>query len=385
MKVLILGADGYLGWPTAMHFSAKGHTVLATDNYGRRTRCKSINAEPLVEPLNLDLRAKHWREVSGKDIAVQIGDCCDYAWLKSVVAEFQPDCVVHYAEQPSAPYSMADQGKAAETLQNNLMATMNVVFAVRDAAPNAHIVKLGTMGEYGTPNIDIEEGYLTVAHKGREHTFLYPKTPGSIYHLTKVQDSDLMYFATRIWGMRITDLNQGPVYGIDTDQTMLAPELQTAFSYDDVFGTVINRFAVQAVAGYPLTVYGKGGQVRGYLHLRDTLACVELAAENPAEPGEFRVFNQFTETFSVNDIAGLIQSVGERLGYSVAVDHVDNPRKELEEHYYNPANSNLLDLGLQPHFFSFETIKPLFDFIETNKQRIDTSLFAPKVLWQTGL
>jgi len=384
MNILILGGDGYLGWATAMHLTEKGHKVAVVDNYLRRKNCRELNLEPLIDVPNLDQRSAIWKAESGFEVSVYIGDCTDYPFLSRVFQEFGPDTVVHYAEQPSAPFSMQSQERAGQTLQNNLMATLNVVFAVREFAPNSHLVKLGTMGEYGTPNIDIEEGYLDVVHNGRSHTFLYPKTPGSIYHLTKVQDSDLLYFATRMWDLAVTDLNQGPVYGIDTDQSEKNRELAPLFNYDDVFGTVLNRFAVQAVEGFPLTVYGQGGQVRGYLNIKDTLQCVELAVDKPTPKGELRVLNQFTETFSVNELAELTRSAGKSLGLDVKIKSIPNPRKELEEHYYNPKNTGLLELGLKPHFLTEEVMASMLSYVMEHKDRLRPEYFMPRVKWETG-
>lgn len=381
-RVLILGGDGYLGWATAMYLSERGHEICVVDNYLRRRMSREKNVEPLIDPPNLQQRAAIWEELTGKRVQVHIADCTDAEAVRRIVGDFQPTSVVHYAEQPSAPYSMADYQAAGQTVQNNLMATVNIVFAVRDLAPDAHIVKLGTMGEYGTPNIDIEEGYLSVTHKGRDHTFLYPKTPGSIYHLTKVQDSDLMYFATRIWDMAITDLNQGPVYGINTEESKRDERLAPIFNYDDIFGTVLNRFAVQAVAGFPLTVYGKGGQVRGYLNILDTMQCIELAVTKPAKAGEFRVMNQFVETFSVLELAEHVRKAGEKMGLAVKVESIENPRREMEEHYYNPANTNLLNLGLKPNPLTTDVLIGMLEFVSRHKDRIDHGKFLPKVKWK---
>ena len=315
-------------------------------------------------------------------VEVRIGDVCDYSFVSRLFAEWGADAVVHYAEQPSAPYSMMGRDEAAATIGNNLTTTLNIAFAIRDFAPNCHLIKLGTMGEYGTPNIDIEEGYLEVEHNGRSDTFLFPKKPGSIYHLSKVQDSDMLHFAAKTWGLTITDLNQGPVYGIETEGAAVDSRLGTIFNYDDVFGTVLNRFAVQAVAGVPLTVYGKGGQVRGYINIRDTLQCVELALREPPPKGEFRVFNQFTETFTVNDLAEMVQKVGNRLGLGVEVRAVPNPRSELEEHYYNPKNTGLLELGLTPHLLSDDVLQGMLEYLLPHKERICVDYVLPKVSWQ---
>jgi UDP-sulfoquinovose synthase len=252
---------------------------------------------------------------------------------------------------------------------------------MRDTAPDAHLVKLGTMGEYGTPNIDIEEGYLRVEHNGRSHEFLYPKTGGSLYHLSKVHDSHNIHFATRIWGLRATDLNQGVVYGVETDESALDPRLVTSFHYDEVFGTALNRFCVQAVIGYPLSVYGKGGQTRGYLNIRDTIQCVAIAADNPADGGELRVFNQFTEQFSVIQLAERVKAAGEHLGWDVSIAHTDNPRKELEDHYYNAQHSKLLDLGLQPRLLNEELIDTMLVKIADHRDRIDPTTFVQNIRW----
>ncbi|MEJ2671405.1 MAG: NAD-dependent epimerase/dehydratase family protein [Deltaproteobacteria bacterium] len=381
MRILILGGDGYLGWPTAMYLSRRGHTVAVVDNYFRRQACLELNREPLFPIPTLPQRAGLWEALSGQKIGVEIGDVCDYQFLKSVFQEFQPEGVVHYAEQPAAPYSMMGHKEAVFTITNNLVSTANVVYAVKETNPACHIVKLGTMGVYGTPNIDIEEGYLEVAHKGRKHRFLYPKTPGSLYHLTKAQDGDLLYFYCRMWGIRVTDLNQGPVYGIVTDESRQNEQLFSIFNYDDIFGTVLNRFLVQAMAGVPLTVYGKGGQTRGYLNIKDTMACVELALTNPAATGEYRVLNQLVETFSVNDLAQKVQETGRDMGLTVKIQHLPNPRLEAEEHYYNPIHTGLFALGLQPHYLDNATLQRMLQLVQEKRDRIDLSLILPGVRW----
>lgn len=381
MRVLILGGDGYLGWPTAMYLSKKGHEVAVVDNYFRRRACTELNCEPLLAVPNLHQRTELWQAVSGYPVKVFIGDVCDYQFLARVFREFGPEGVVHYAEQPSAPYSMMGREAAVFTLTNNLVSTCNLIHAVAEFNPDCHIVKLGTMGVYGTPNIDIEEGYLEVEHKGRKHTFLYPKTPGSLYHLTKAQDGDMLYFYCRMWDIRVTDLNQGPVYGITTDETGTNDLLFPIFNYDDIFGTVLNRFLVQAVAGVPLTVYGKGGQTRGYLNIKDTMACVELALLHPAASWEYRVFNQFVETFSVNGLAQKVQEAGRELGLKVEVQQIPNPRLEAEEHYYNPLHTGLLSLGLQPHYLDETTLCEMLRLVQQYQDHIQPQLIQPQVCW----
>lgn len=382
MRILILGGDGYLGWPTAMHLAARGHMVSVVDNYLRRRVCMETDSMPLVMPPLLPERVVKFKALTGYEIQAHVGDCRDFSRLFALVREFKPDTIIHYAEQPSAPYSMTDYESARLTLDNNLGATFNVIWAVMKGAPDCHIVKLGTMGEYGTPNIDIEEGWLAVEHKGRKETFLFPRQAGSLYHTTKVLDTDLLWFYVRTYGLKVTDLMQGPVYGLRTPETDLAPELGTLFNYDDIFGTVVNRFVTQAVVGIPLTVYGKGGQTRGYLNIRDTLQCIELAAENPPSNGQLRVLNQFTEQFTVNELAERVHRVGNQLGLNVRIKSVANPRKEAEDHYYNPVHSGLLDLGLEPHFLTDDVMADMLQTVMRHRDAIDTRKILPRVRWK---
>ncbi|WP_119166693.1 NAD-dependent epimerase/dehydratase family protein [Algihabitans albus] len=382
MRVLILGGDGYLGWPTAMHFAARGHEVTVIDNYLRRTIALETDSEPLYRTPTLQERAEIFAAVSNHKVRVVIGDCCDYDTLRGLVRDTQPEVVVHYAEQPSAPYSMRDYGSARLTLDNNLKATFNLAWAVIEEAPQAHIIKLGTMGEYGTPKIDIEEGWIEIDHKGRKDTFLFPRQAGSLYHTTKVLDTDLLWFYVRTFGIQVTDLMQGPVYGLRTPESELDDRLLPNFHYDDIFGTVVNRFLAQAVAGIPLTVYGKGGQTRGYLNLLDTLQCVELAAANPPGTGQLRILNQFTETFSVNALAEKVINVGRHMGLNVEVQALDNPRKEAEEHYYNPTHSGLLELGLQPNYLTDAVMEDLLKTVMCYKDAIAPRKVLPRVRWK---
>ncbi len=382
MRVLILGGDGYLGWPTAMAFAAKGHDVCVIDNYLRRTIAQQTQSEALIPNPNLHDRAAIFQSISDLNIRVEIGDVTDYHKLSRLFQEFQPEAAIHYAEQPAAPYGMVDYDEARLTLNNNLNATFNLIWAVMEYAPDCQIIKLGTMGEYGTPNIDIEEGWLEIEHKGRKHTFLYPRQAGSLYHTTKVLDTDLLWFYVRTFDIRVTDLMQGPVYGLSTAESDQDERLLPNFHYDDIFGTVVNRFLVQAVAGAPLTVYGKGGQIRGYLNLRDTLQCVELAMNKPADRGQLRILNQFVETFSVNQLAEKVQRVGNQMGLEVQVKSIDNPRKEPEEHYYQPAHSGLLELGLKPHYMTDEVIALMLEQVRRYKELIDVKKVMPRVRWK---
>lgn len=382
MRVLVLGADGYLGWPTCMYFSQRGHDVAGVDNYFRRNAAIELDCEPLVPTPNLIQRAKVWKDVSGKETSVYIGDVSDYTFLKRVFEAFRPEVVIHYAEQPSAPYSMINHDKALFTLVNNLSSTLNVIYAVKEITPDCHILKLGTMGEYGTPNIDIEEGWIDIKHKDRKDRFLFPRQASSLYHTTKIQDTDMLWFYARTWGIRVTDLMQGPVYGISTDEADSDGRLMQNFNYDEIFGTVLNRFIVQAVVGYPLTVYGKGEQIRGYLNIKDTLQCVYLSATNPSEPGELRIFNQLTETFSVNELAEKVKRVGDSLGYNVEVNHIENPRIEKEDHYYNPTYTGLLELGLEPTYLTDKVLKGMFSVVEKYKDRVNRDAIFRGVSWR---
>ncbi|MGD1091874.1 MAG: UDP-sulfoquinovose synthase [Bryobacteraceae bacterium] len=383
MKICVLGGDGYCGWATALHLSRNGHSVAVVDNFLRRQWDFELGAQTLtpIQPLRDRLRV--WQELTGKSIELLVGDVNDYEFLSGVIEKFEPDAVVHFAEQRSAPYSMIDRKHAVFTQVNNVVGTLNLLFALKEFRPDCHLVKLGTMGEYGTPNIDIEEGYIRIEHNGRSDVLPFPKQPGSFYHLSKVHDSHNMMFACKIWGLRATDLNQGVVYGTVTDEVVMDEALINRFDYDEVFGTVLNRFCVQATAGHPLTVYGKGGQTRGFLDIRDTVRCIEIACLNPANPGECRVFNQFTEQFSVLELANMVQAAAWKLGMRVNVEHIPGPRVESEDHYYNAKHSKLIDLGLQPHYLSDSLLDSLMNIAIRYQDRIDTSLFLPQVKWRS--
>ena len=381
MKIIVLGGDGYLGWPTSMDLANKGHEVISIDNYSRRNIAIQTSSESLIENPNLNVRAKIFEEVTGKKIDVKIGDLRNYQFLTDIFREFQPDAVVHYAEQPSAPYSLKGYEEAHFTLKNNLEVTHNILWAIKEYAPECHLVKLGTMGEYGTPNIDIEEGWINIEHNGREGKFLFPRAAGSLYHTTKVLDTDLMWFYVRTFGLKVTDLMQGPVYGLSTKESDLDSRLLPNFHYDDIFGTVVNRFLVQAVAGIPLTVYGKGGQIRGYLNLKDTIQCIDLAINSPVEKGDLRILNQLTETFTVNELAEKVKIAGDSIGLDVKVKSIPNPRKEAEEHYYNPKYTGLMELGLKPNFMTKEVLVDMLNNIHIHAAKIDRDKVFPRVKW----
>jgi UDP-sulfoquinovose synthase len=382
MRVLVIGGDGYCGWATALYLSDRGHEVGILDSLVRRHWDQQLQIDTLTPIAPIKQRIQRWKDLTGKHIDLFVGDITNYAFLDEALTAFQPEAIVHFGEQRSAPFSMIDREHAVLTQTNNVVGTLNLLYIIREKFPDCHLVKLGTMGEYGTPNIDIEEGYITIEHNGRKDTLPYPKQPGSFYHLSKVHDSHNIHFACRVWGLRATDLNQGVVYGVLTDQTGMDELLINRLDYDGVFGTALNRFCIQAAVGHPLTVYGKGGQTRSFLDIRDTVRCVELAIETPANPGEFRVFNQFTELFSVLDLAKKVQEAGAALGLKVEINNIDNPRVEAEEHYFNAKNTNLLDLGLQPHYLSDSLLDSLLNFAVKYKGRVDSSEILPKVKWK---
>lgn len=382
MRVAVLGGDGYCGWATALYLSKRRHSVAIADNFARRQWDRELGVQTLTPIRPLSERLSVWRDITGETIQLFVGDVTEYDFLSSVIEDFEPDAVVHFAEQRAAPYSMIDRNHAVFTQVNNVVGTLNLLFALREFRPDCHLIKLGTMGEYGTPNIDIEEGYITIEHNGRRDTVPYPKQPGSFYHLSKVHDSHNIMFACKAWGLRATDLNQGVVYGTMTDEVAQDEALINRFDYDEVFGTVLNRFCVQAAIGHPLTVYGKGGQTRGFLDIRDTVRCIEIAGLNPAARGECRVLNQFTEQFSVLELAKMVQTAGEELGLKVEIDHLSDPRVEAEQHYYNAKHSKLIELGLEPHLLSDALLDSLMNVALKYRDRIDPAVMMPRINWR---
>lgn len=381
MKCLVLGADGYLGWPTSMYFSKKGHEVMAVDSFVKRTWELETGVKPLIPVPTLHSRIEKWREITGENIILRVGDLTNYGFICEVLGEFQPDVIVHYGEQPSAPYSMQNHTNAVKTQFNNVIGTLNLLFGMKSICPESHLVKIGTMGEYGTPDADIEEGYIKIRHNGREDVLPFPKQPGSFYHLSKVHDSHNILFSCRTWGLKATDLNQGIVYGIHTEETKMDPVLTTSFHYDSVFGTVLNRFLVQACVGYPLTVYGEGGQVRSFLNILDTLDCVYLAAMNPPQAGMMRVMNQFTECTSIMELAQKVVAAGRRIGLTVEIGKISNPRQEMEKHYYNPKNTSFLELGLKPRLLTEEVLDQLLRTVLKCKDDVIKDFIAPSIRW----
>ncbi|HET7577987.1 MAG TPA: NAD-dependent epimerase/dehydratase family protein [Bacillales bacterium] len=381
MKIVVAGGDGFCGWPTALYLSNQGHEVSILDSGIRRKWDDELHSNSLTPIAPLEKRVERWNELTGNEIKVFRGDLNHYDFLREVMVQTTPDAFVHFAEQRSAPYSMIDREHAVFTQTNNVVGTLNVIYALREVVPDCHLIKLGTMGEYGTPNIDIEEGFIRIQHKGREDVLPYPKQPGSMYHLSKVHDSHNLRFACGTWGLRVTDLNQGIVYGLHTDETMKDPMLVNRLDYDAVFGTALNRFLIQAAIGHDLTVYGSGGQTRGFLNIMDTVRCIEIAAENPADKGEFRVFNQFTEEFSVQELAEKVQKIAGEEDLEARIAHVENPRVEKEKHYYHAVNTKLVDLGLQPHLLTDEVLRGILQVVLQHKERVIESNVMPKINW----
>ncbi|MGP4075217.1 NAD-dependent epimerase/dehydratase family protein [Halobacillus sp. K22] len=382
MRIIVAGGDGFCGWPTALYLSKQGHDVTIVDNLARRKIDDELHSNSVTPIASLEDRVAKWKEVTGNAIRTFIGDLNHYDFLREVFRQVKPEAFVHFAEQRSAPYSMIDREHAAYTQTNNVIGNLNVLYAIKEFAPECHLIKLGTMGEYGTPNIDIEEGYIEIEHKGRKDTLPYPKQPGSFYHLSKVHDSHNIMFACKIWGIRATDLNQGIVYGLHTEETKLDPMLVNRVDYDGVFGTALNRFANQAAIGHDITVYGSGGQTRAFLNIEDTVRCVEIAAENPADNGEFRVFNQFTEWFSVQELAERVQKIAHEEGLDTQVKKIENPRIENEDHYYNAVNTKLRDLGLEPHLLTDDVIRDILRTAVEHKDRIIVENVLPSITWK---
>ncbi len=380
MNIIILGGDGYLGWPTAMNLANSNHKVCVVDDYSRRQLSKKNNSLPLFKNLDLFNRSFEFKKFFKKKIIVKIFDCRNYLKLNNLVKSFKPDAIIHYAEQPSAPYSMMGIREAKYTLQNNLDVTFNTIWSVIENCPSCHIIKLGTMGEYGTPNIDIEEGWIRIKHKNRKDKFLFPRQASSLYHTTKILDTDLLWFYVRYYNLKVTDLMQGPVYGLETKESQMSLNLLPNFHYDDIFGTVVNRFLVQAVAGHPLTIYGNGSQKRGYINLIDSLNCIKLALKNPPKTG-MRILNQFTETFTVKQLAHKIKKAAKNLDINVQIKPLRNPRQEKEKHYYNPKFTGLKKLGLKPTLMSESVLTNMLNLVIKHKSRINQKIILPRINW----
>jgi|FLYN01.1.fsa_nt_gi UDP-sulfoquinovose synthase len=383
MRVFIAGMDGYLGWPLALYLTARGHEVAGCDLFLRRQWVEEVGGHSALPVFSMPERMQAFRERYGRDVIFRKGDLLDYPFLKGFLAEFQPEAIVHLAEMPSAPYSMIDQAHTVFTQHNNVIGNLNVLWAMKEACPDAHLVKLGTMGEYGTPNIDIPEGFFEVEYRGRKDYLPFPRQANSFYHWSKVHDSNNTMFACKVWGLRATDIMQGVVFGTRINDMGEDPRLRSRLDFDTCFGTAVNRFCCQAVIGHPLTLYGKGSQTRGFLPLRDSMQCLTIAIENPPQRGEYRVFNQFEECYTIDELAELVQRAGKEVGLEVEIHHYENPRQEAEEHYFNPDRNYLINLGYQPtHDVKAELIVMLADLLP-HKARImvKKDILIPDIRW----
>lgn len=383
MKVFIAGIDGYLGWALAQYLTARGHEVAGTDQFLRRQWVEEVGSVSALPVYSMEARLQAFKERYGKPLNFREGDLLDYEFLRDYLADFEPDAIVHLGEMPSAPYSMMDQKHAAFTQHNNVIGSLNVLWAMREVAPNAHLVKLGTMGEYGTPNIDIPEGFFEIEYRGRKDTLPFPRQANSFYHLTKVHDSHNTMFACKTWGLRATDIMQGVVFGTQIDEMGDDPRLRSRLDFDQCFGTAINRFACQVIIGHPITLYGAGGQKRGFLPLRDSMQCLTIAIENPPEQGEYRVFNQFEECYTIEELAYKVREAAETLGLDVEISHYDNPRTERDHHYYNPDRQHLIDLGYQPTHDVVAEIRIMLHDLLPHKDRIlaRRDILVPDIRW----
>jgi UDP-sulfoquinovose synthase len=383
MRVFIAGIDGYLGWPLAQYLTARGHEVAGADLFLRRSWVEEVGGHSALPIYSMEDRRQAFRQRYGKELAFRQGDLLDYGFLRSFLAEFKPQAIVHLGEMPSAPYSMIDQAHSVFTQQNNVIGNLNVLWAMREVCPDAHLVKLGTMGEYGTPNIDIPEGFFEVEYRGRKDTLPFPRMANSFYHWSKVHDSNNTMFACKIWGLRATDIMQGVVFGTQIPEMSDDPRLRSRLDFDQCFGTAINRFCCQAVIGHPLTVYGAGGQTRGFLPMRDSMQCLTLAIEHPAQAGEYRVFNQFEECYTVEELAEKVRQAGEDVGLEIEVRHFDNPRQEKDEHYYNPDREHLIELGYKPTHDVLAEVKIMLRDLLPHRERIleKQNILVPDIRW----
>jgi UDP-sulfoquinovose synthase len=383
MRIFIAGMDGYLGWSLAQYLTARDHEVAGADLFLRRKWVEEMGSWSATPIAPMSERLAAFKQRFGCEARFWEGDLRDYSLVERIFKEFQPDAVIHVGECPSAPYSMMDVHHATFVQTNNIVSTFNLLFAIRDLRPQAHLLKLGTMGEYGTPNLDIAEGFFEVEFRGRRDRVPFPRQPGSFYHLSKVHGSNNVMFACKIWGIRATDVMQGVVFGTRFPGMGDDERFLTRLDFDEAFGTAINRFSCQAVIGHPLTPFGKGHQKRGFLPLQDSMQCLTLALENPPKSGEYRVFNQFEEVYDVTELALKVQSVAGELGLDVEVHNLENPRKEQEEHYYRPDHQHLFDLGYVPTRDIDDEIKTMLRDLITYSERIELKRDAlvPKIRW----
>jgi UDP-sulfoquinovose synthase len=383
MRILILGIDGYLGWSLANFLGGEDFTIFGIDNFFRRKWVKEMNSISAVPVVSMKSRIKAYQNAYNKKIIFYKGDITNYDFLSSAIKEINPHIIIHFAQCPSAPYSMINQSKCVWVQKNNLIGTLNLIYAVKDYAPDAHIIKLGTMGEYGTPDIDIPEGFFEIEYKGRKDKLPFPRQANSWYHLSKVHDSNNLQFACRNYGLKCTDIMQGIVFGFQLDSDYQNKRLNTRFDFDQAFGTIINRFCCEAIINHAITVYGDGTQIRSFLPLRDSMKCIKLVIKNPPASGEYKVINQFANVHSVNELALKVADVCKLININIEITKMKNPRKEAERHYYNPDNQNLKNLGYIPSTNFEEEIMKLIKEIRPYRNRIFkyAEILNPTITW----
>ncbi|MFZ0698748.1 MAG: UDP-sulfoquinovose synthase [Thermoplasmata archaeon] len=383
MKVLITGIDGYSGWPLALHLLSRGHEVVGVDNFVTRRRVREVGSWSATPIPSFIQRQRLVHQLLGKELVFHRGDLGRYDFVARVLEEEHPDAIVHLAEQRSAPYSMIDVHHAVATQADNVVGTLHLVYAMRDHCPDAHLVKMGTMGEYGTPNVDIPEGFFEIEYRGRKDRLPFPRQAGSWYHWSKVFDSGDVMFASKIFNLRATDVMQGVIYGIRTAE-MTDRRLLTRFDFDETWGTALNRFIAQAVLGLPITPYGKGEQIRGFIALEDSVQSLRLAVEHPADRGEYRVFNQFDAAYSVNQLANKTHEIATELGLSPRIEHPADPRIEAEQHYYAPIHEHLYALGYQRTRELSEVMREIFADLLLYRRRLEARrhVVMPTVDWR---
>ncbi|HTT26526.1 MAG TPA: UDP-sulfoquinovose synthase [Thermoplasmata archaeon] len=382
MKVLITGIDGYSGWPLALHLMARGHEVSGLDNFVTRKRVKEVGSWSGTPIPPWPKRQAAAEKKFGRPLHFHKGDTGNFAFVRGVLEAERPDAIVHLAEQRSAPYSMIDVHHAVRTQVENITGTLHLLYAMKEVVPDAHLVKMGTMGEYGTPNVDIPEGFFEIDFHGRKDRLPFPRQAGSWYHWSKVFDSGDVMFASKIFQLRSTDVMQGVIYGTRTPE-ITEDALLTRFDFDETWGTALNRFVVEAVLGLPITPYGKGDQIRGFLALEDSMQSLRLAVENPPKSPEYRVFNQFDAAYSVNQLAEIVRAEADRRGLHPVVEHPPNPRMESEQHYYHPIHEHLPALGYQRTRLLEDVIREIFDDLTRFRRRLAARkhVVMPAVKW----
>jgi len=387
MKVAILGIDGYLGWSLTLKLLSRGHDVVGLDNFLRRRAVAEVGSQSVIPIANMSTRLKAVRETFGKEVAFEQGDVLNYRFLEKFLEKHKPDSIVNFAQQPSPHYSMMSPKHATFTQANNVCGGLNLLWAVRKINHEIPIITLGTLGEWSTPNMPIPEGFFRVKHEGMEDILPFPRQGHSIYHVSKIQTTDNVWFACRTWVMKVTDVHQGVVVGTRISEMPDDSRLRTRFDIDECFGTVVNRFAACAVSGQLIPVYGTGCQTRGYLSLRDSMQCLTLAIENPPTYDDsfhgHRVINQFSKTYSVNDLAQMVKKIAEKeFGLSVGIEHIENPRVEPEIHYYNPRCDKLRKMGFKEEYTIEETVEEMIGDILQHKDRIITENIRPRIRWR---